>query len=144
MAQLPSALACHASRPSRSDVPLDWTAKSMIVVVPPNAAARVPRLERVLGEGAAERQLHVGVDVDAAGDDVLAGRVDGAVDAAATDAARSVPMAAMVSPSTRTSARWEPSALTTVPLTMSVRIGPSSRRRYMLPGVNGPMKCQRT
>ena len=34
------------------------------------------RLERVLRERAAERQLHVGVDVDAAGDDVLARRVD--------------------------------------------------------------------
>ena len=42
MAQLPSALACQASRPSRSDLPRDWTAKSMIVVVPPKAAARVP------------------------------------------------------------------------------------------------------
>ena len=33
-------------------------------------------LERVLGEGAAERQLHVGVHVDRAGDDPLARRVD--------------------------------------------------------------------
>src|SRR5690606_40771209 len=33
-------------------------------------------LEGVGGEGAPERQLHVGVDVDAAGDDVLAGGVD--------------------------------------------------------------------
>ena len=38
-----------------------------------------PRLERVLGERAAERQLHVGVDVDRARDDVLARRVDGLV-----------------------------------------------------------------
>jgi hypothetical protein len=36
-------------------------------------------LERVLGEGPAEWQLHVRVHVDRAGDDVLAGRVDGAV-----------------------------------------------------------------
>lgn len=35
------------------------------------------RLEGVRGEGAAERQLHVGVGVDAARDDVLAGGVDG-------------------------------------------------------------------
>ena len=33
-------------------------------------------LERVLGERPAERQLHVGVDVDRARDDVLAGRID--------------------------------------------------------------------
>ena len=42
MVALPSALAIHASRPSRRDLPFDWTAKSMIVVVPPKAAARVP------------------------------------------------------------------------------------------------------
>ncbi len=40
------------------------------------------RLEGVGGGGAAERQLHVGVGVDAAGDDVLAGRVDDLVDVA--------------------------------------------------------------
>ena len=37
-------------------------------------------LERVDRGGAAERQLHVGVRVDAAGDHVLAGRVDDGVD----------------------------------------------------------------
>src|SRR5208282_1424112 len=42
MAQLPSALACHLSSVASSEVPLAWTAKSMIVVVPPQAAARVP------------------------------------------------------------------------------------------------------
>ncbi len=42
MAHRPSALACQASRPSRSAPPIDWMAKSMIVVVPPQAAARVP------------------------------------------------------------------------------------------------------
>src|ERR1700744_4597282 len=42
MAQLPSALACHLSSVASSELPLAWTAKSMIVVVPPQAAARVP------------------------------------------------------------------------------------------------------
>ena len=42
MAHWPSALACQASRPSRSDPPTDWMAKSTMVVVPPQAAARVP------------------------------------------------------------------------------------------------------
>ncbi|GGY06283.1 hypothetical protein GCM10010510_60320 [Streptomyces anandii JCM 4720] len=42
MAQLPSALACQASRPSRRVWPTLCTAKSTIVVVPPQAAARVP------------------------------------------------------------------------------------------------------
>ena len=38
-----------------------------------------PGLEGVLGEGAAERQLHVGVHVDPAGNDPLARCVDGAI-----------------------------------------------------------------
>src|SRR6478735_8182476 len=42
MAQLPSALACQASRPSRRLCPTLCTAKSTMVVVPPQAAARVP------------------------------------------------------------------------------------------------------
>ena len=42
MWQLPSALACQAARPSCTTSPVRCTAKSMIVVVPPNAAARVP------------------------------------------------------------------------------------------------------
>jgi hypothetical protein len=39
---LPSAFACQASSPSRSEPPTCWIAKSTIVVVPPHAAARVP------------------------------------------------------------------------------------------------------
>ena len=42
MAHLPSALAYQASRPSRRACPTVCTAKSMMVVVPPQAAARVP------------------------------------------------------------------------------------------------------
>ena len=65
-------------------------------------------LEGVGGVGAAERQLHVGVRVDAAGDDVLAGRVDHGVDVAARSTPSSVEpgraRAAIVSPSTSTSA----------------------------------------
>ena len=37
-----SALACHVSIPASRDSPLVWIAKSMIIVVPPQAAARVP------------------------------------------------------------------------------------------------------
>ena len=47
----------------------------MIVVVPPHAAAGAG-LERVGGERAAERQLHMGVHVDAAGDHVLPAGID--------------------------------------------------------------------
>src|ERR687898_2117691 len=42
MAHSPSDLACQASRPSITRSPVRWTAKSTIVVVPPQAAARVP------------------------------------------------------------------------------------------------------
>src|SRR5215467_5516685 len=42
MAQLPAAFACHLSSVASRLVPLAWTAKSMIVVVPPHAAAVVP------------------------------------------------------------------------------------------------------
>ena len=42
MAHSPSALAIHFSNPSMADSPLVCTAKSTIVVVPPQAAARLP------------------------------------------------------------------------------------------------------
>src|SRR5689334_7927113 len=42
MWQFPSALACQAASPSCTTSPVRWTAKSMIVVVPPIAAAFVP------------------------------------------------------------------------------------------------------
>jgi hypothetical protein len=75
MAQLPSALAIHASSPSRR-LPLPWTAKSMIVVVPPKAAARVPVSKvseaKVPPNGSS---MWVWTSI-AAGDHVLAGRVD--------------------------------------------------------------------
>ena len=82
-----------------------------------------PRLEGVLGERPAERQLHVGMGVDAARDDVPAGRVDGLV-RGHPSAARSRPIWTMVSPSMRTSAAVEPSAVTIVPFVISVRIDP--------------------
>jgi hypothetical protein len=69
-------LACHSARPSYTDSPARWTAKSTIVVTPPHAAAIVPVSNVSDANGAAERQLHVGVGVDAARDDVLAGGVD--------------------------------------------------------------------
>ena len=48
----------------------------MIIVVPPQAAARVP-VSKVSGRRRAPKgHLHVGVGVDAAGQDVLARRVD--------------------------------------------------------------------
>ena len=73
------------------------------VVVPPKAAARVPVSNVSLANVPAERQLHVGVDVDRARDDVAARRIDRLVGAHPA-AARSLPMAAIVSPSISTSA----------------------------------------
>ena len=79
MAQLPSAFSCHAARASCTLAPVFCTAKSTMVVTPPHAAAVVPVSNVSLRLGAAERHLHVGVHVDAARHDVLAGGVDGAV-----------------------------------------------------------------
>ena len=107
MTALPSAFACHASRPvaegsrpSALDREVDDRRRA--------AERRGPGagLERVLRERAAERQLHVGVDVDRARDHVLAGRVDRLVGGRRPRrAARPrLPICAIVSPSTRTSA----------------------------------------
>ena len=42
MWQLPAVLVCQAASPSCTTSPVRWMAKSMIVVVPPIAAALVP------------------------------------------------------------------------------------------------------
>ena len=123
MAQLPSALASAARGPARSASPLRWTAKSTMVVVPPQAAARVPVSKVSDGTGAAKGQFHVGVGVDPPGHDQAPGRVDEprpfgeAVASCGPGAAR----ATMRSSSTRTSAAWVPVGLTTVPPEISVR-----------------------
>ena len=99
-------------------------AKSTIVVVPPQAAARVPVSKVSDGSGATEGHFHVGVDVDAPGHDEAPGGVDDAARPSAKDVATSEPGAAsatMRSSSTRTSAACAPVALTTVPPEISVR-----------------------
>ena len=125
MQALPSAFSCHASRPSRSVPPRGWTAKSMIVVVPPKAAARVPvskvSLAKVPPNGSSmwvwpsipPGMTHLPV----ASTTVSAGT------------SRSTPIRAISSPSTRTSARVMASALTMVPPLMRVRIRSSFRKR---------------
>src|SRR4051795_7793987 len=127
MQALPSAFAFHASRPSRRLWPFDWTAKSTMVVVPPKAAARVPvsnvSLANVPPNGSS---MWVWTSM-APGITYLP---DASIVASAVTplAARSVPSWAMVSPSTRTSAGHEPSAVTTVPFAIRVRIGPPRAR----------------
>jgi hypothetical protein len=66
-------LACQSSIVCWNVLPWYWIAKSMIVVVPPNARAAGDRIRSREETRAAEGQLHVtcGV-VDAAGDDELA------------------------------------------------------------------------
>ena len=85
-------------------MPRDWTAKSTIIVVPPNAAARVPvsnvSLANVPPNGSSMwvwTSIPPGITYLPA-----ASIVSSAVDAASP--ARSAPIAAIVSPSIRTSA----------------------------------------
>ena len=79
MTALPSALAIQASRPARSDFPLRLDREVDDRRRPAEGRGARAGLERVLRERPAEGQLHVRVDVDAARDHVLAGRVDGLV-----------------------------------------------------------------
>ena len=73
-------------------------------------------LERVGGERATERHLHVGVGVDAARDHVLAGRIDDvAVGRRSAEADPGASTATIRSPSMRTSCCVAPVELTTVP-----------------------------
>ncbi len=126
MAQLPSAFACQASSPARSELPLVWMAKSMIIVVPPQAAARVPVSKVSADVVPAEWHLHVGVGVDAARQHVLARRVDHGVSRLAPRAPRSTRCPRPEPPPCRrrssTSTAEAPSAVTTVPPAMTVRM----------------------
>ena len=118
MQALPSAFSCQASRPSRSEPPRGCTAKSMMVVVPPKAAARVPvskvSLAKVPPNGSS---MWVCTSIPPGMTHLPdASTVRSAV------ASRSVPIMAIVSPSTSTSARVVASALTMVPPLISVRM----------------------
>ena len=68
--------------------------------MPPCAAAIVPDLEIVGRRRAAERHVEMRVHVDAAGEDVFAGRVDDPVGRPSSSA---VPMVVIFSPSMKTS-----------------------------------------
>src|SRR3990167_7470083 len=125
MQALPSAFSCQVSRPWWRVPPRGWTAKSMIVVVPPKAAARVPdsnvSLANVPPNGSSMwvwgsippgmTYLPVASMTRSAG------------------TSRSRPMRAISSSSTRTSAETIASALTIVPPLMSVRMCSSSGTR---------------
>ena len=117
MAQFPSALPIRLG-PVHQPLPLAWTAKSMMLVVPPQAVTGAG-LEAVRCEGPPEGELHVGVDVDPAGDPGSSG-IHGAVGGALKLPGATT--AATCSSSISTSAAVLSVAVTTVPLAMSVRI----------------------
>ena len=75
MQALPAAFSCHVvkARTERAAARLDGEIDDRRRATEGRCARA--GLEGVLGEGAAERQLHMGVAVDAAGDDPLAGGV---------------------------------------------------------------------
>ena len=141
MAQLPSALACHLSSVASSEVPLAWTAKSMIVVVPPQAAARVPvskvSTEKVPPNGISmcvctsippgSTYLPVASMTRSAA--TAAGLSGSASPVSRTTARPST--AAIFSPATSTSASSVPDAVTTVPPVMRVVLmaAPATRKR---------------
>src|SRR5512133_2450347 len=114
MWQLPSALLCQAASPSCTTSPVRCTAKSMIVVVPPQAAARVP-VSNVSDAAVPPNGNSMWVCTSIPPGTTylpVASIVVAAVTSAAPPGAYS---AAIVSPSTSTSIGWPPAALTTVP-----------------------------
>src|SRR3954447_3313015 len=134
---MPSARACHVSRPSRRDLPLDWTAKSTIVVVPPNAAARVPVSKSSLANVPPKGSfMWVWTSMPPGITHLpLASMRSSAV-------ARSPmprPISSIVSPSIRMSASYDPSAVTIVPPVMRVRITAPAQPRS--PGQDPEEHC---
>src|SRR5665213_652062 len=126
MAQFPSALACHLSRLSRRLLPMNWMAKSMMVVVPPKAAARVP-VSNVSTDCVPPNGISIWV---------WPSMPPGMTNCPVASITRSAPCAhsseyaepraqrpTMISPSTSTSAATGPDALTTVPPLISSFIG---------------------
>src|SRR5947207_12432392 len=146
MAQLPSALACHLSSVASSEVPLAWTAKSMIVVVPPHAAARVP-VSKVSAENVPPNGISMCVCTSIPPGSTylpVASMTWSAATAAASSPASPVTAlastAAIFSPATSTSASSVPDAVTTVPPLIRVvlmALPPGSRLHQRPVGV-GP------
>ena len=118
MAQLPSAFACQAASPSCTTSPVRWTAKSTIVVTPPQAAARVP-VSNVSEAAVPPNGSSMWVCTSMPPGMTyfpVASMVESAVTPGGAAGRES---AAIVSPSTSTSIGAGPVALTTVPPVMS-------------------------
>src|SRR6266481_6484443 len=125
MAQLPSALACHRSSVASSEVPLACTAKSMMVVVPPHAAARVP-VSKVSAENVPPKGISMCVCTSIPpGSTYLPAALIAWSTSAGQASATSVPGAASAmirSPPVSTSAATAPLAVMTVPPLIRIRI----------------------
>ena len=131
MAQLPSALACHLSSVASSEVPLAWTAKSMIVVVPPQAAARVP-VSKVSTEKVPPNGISMCVCTSIPPGSTylpVASMTRSAATASSAPVTSRASTAAIFSPATSTSASSVPDAVTTVPPEISVvlTVAPATR-----------------
>src|SRR5215510_6152779 len=116
MAQLPAAFSCHLSSVASRLVPLACTAKSMIVVVPPHAAAVVPvanvSTEKVPPNGIS---MCVCASIPPGITYLPAASTTSSALACRPSAAGRASTAAIFSPSMSTSASSVPSAVTTVP-----------------------------
>src|SRR5215472_16792644 len=148
IAQLPSAFSCHLSRVASRVEPLGCTAKSMIVVVPPHAAAFVP-VSKVSTENVPPNGISMCVYPSIPpGITYLpaASMISSAATLVAVLASRAK-TAAIFSPTRSTSALSVPSEVTTVPplirmLTAGLRSSPGrlhtpsslvARRRLLAP-----------
>src|SRR6266566_4269306 len=118
MAQLPSALACHAASPSCTTSPVRWTAKSTIVVTPPHAAARVP-VSKVSDAAVPPNGSSMCVCTSIPPGMTYFPVASIVVSAVTPSARPGAYSAAIVSPSTRTSMGAAPVAFTTEPPLMS-------------------------
>ena len=128
MAQRPSAWASRSSRHSRTFSPWFWVAKSTMVVVPPQAAARVP-----VSKSSEDRVPMIGISIwvwtsTPPGTTSLseASMTSAAASAAAAMSLPGRSTASTRSPSISTSAGSAPVADTTVPPLISVAISASS------------------
>src|SRR6266702_4187476 len=143
MAHWPSAFACHVSRPSRSDLPTDWTAKSTIVVVPPQAAARDP-VSKVSDAAVPPKGSSMCVCVSTP-PGMTYSPVASSTFSAAHAAATPLPVAATpttFSPSISTSAFSSSDAVMTRPFLISVRMAESCLRQRAV-SLRAPIAVER-
>src|SRR5215471_7530017 len=143
MLALPSALARQASSVSRSEAPLACTAKSTSEVVPPQAAARVP-VSKSSAENVPPNGMSrwVCTSIPPGMTYLPVASIDRSASPANDPVCAGSSRAAMVSPSTSTSARDAPVAVTTVPPRMRIRMTAPLRLRQRAVGVRAPVPVE--